>query len=122
MAFPILVKRVYDPADTGDGYRVLVDRLWPRGIRREDLPLDIWAKAVTPSQDLRRALHAGELPFEAFSRRFEEELAINPDAQRTLAELSERLHQGPLTLITSAKAHPNHVDVLARLIRTERKG
>ena len=53
----IQCKRVYDPAEQSDGYRVLVDRLWPRGIKKTDLALDEWDKEITPSTELRKAFH-----------------------------------------------------------------
>jgi len=53
----IQCKRVYDPAEKSDGYRVLVDRLWPRGVKKSDLIFNEWNKALTPSSDLRKAFH-----------------------------------------------------------------
>lgn len=62
----IHLKRVYEAAEPSDGVRVLVDRLWPRGIRKADLPYDVWAKEVTPSSELRTLYHRGEMPFAGF--------------------------------------------------------
>ena len=61
----IHLKRVYEAAEPSDGVRVLVDRLWPRGIRKADLPYDVWAKEVTPSSELRTLYHRGEMPASA---------------------------------------------------------
>lgn len=62
----IQCKRVYDPAEKSDGYRVLVDRLWPRGVKKSDLIFNEWNKALTPSSDLRKAFHAELIDFSHF--------------------------------------------------------
>ena len=74
----IPVKRVYDPACEADGFRVLVDRLWPRGVSKERAALDAWAKSIAPSDDLRRFF--GHVPerYPEFARRYRAELAANP--------------------------------------------
>ena len=63
----IQCKRVYDPAEQSDGYRVLVDRLWPRGIKKTDLALDEWDKEITPSTELRKAFHGEVVDFAPFA-------------------------------------------------------
>ncbi len=65
----IQCKRVYEQAAPEDGYRVLVDRLWPRGVKKADLVHDEWCKALTPSDGLRKAFHSETIDFAAFSRR-----------------------------------------------------
>ncbi|MGP0800894.1 DUF488 domain-containing protein, partial [Escherichia coli] len=62
----IQCKRVYDPAEQSDGYRVRVDRLWPRGIKKTDLALDEWDKEITPSTERRKALHGEVVDFATF--------------------------------------------------------
>ena len=71
----IQCKRVYDPAEKSDGYRVLVDRLWPRGVKKSDLIFNEWNKALTPSSDLRKAFHAELIDFSHFSEQYRAELA-----------------------------------------------
>ena len=66
----IQCKRVYDPAEKNDGYRVLVDRLWPRGVKKTDLIFNEWNKALTPSSDLRKAFHAELIDFTHFSEQY----------------------------------------------------
>ena len=63
----IQCKRVYDPAEQSDGYRVLVDRLWPRGIKKTDLALDEWDKEITPSTELRKAFHGEVVDLQPFA-------------------------------------------------------
>ena len=69
------LKRVYDEPDAGDGFRVLVDRLWPRGLTKERVALDLWAKEVAPSTELRKAFHQGGMPWDDFAVAYRAELA-----------------------------------------------
>ena len=85
----IHLKRVYEAAEPGDGVRVLVDRLWPRGIRKADLPYDVWAKEVTPSSELRTLYHRGEMPFAGFREGYAEEL----EASEGAAAFAERCRE-----------------------------
>lgn len=71
------VKRIYDPVDTEDGYRVLVDRLWPRGVTKERAALDEWAKDLAPSTELRQWFHHDPARFEEFAERYKKELQKN---------------------------------------------
>ncbi|PBD67043.1 MarR family transcriptional regulator [Klebsiella pneumoniae] len=82
----IQCKRVYDPQESSDGYRVLVDRLWPRGIKKEALACDEWCKELTPSAELRKAFHGEAIDFAHFSQRYRQEL----DAHR--AKNTEQNH------------------------------
>ncbi|MHB7213911.1 DUF488 domain-containing protein, partial [Klebsiella pneumoniae] len=70
----IQCKRVYDPQESSDGYRVLVDRLWPRGIKKEALACDEWCKELTPSAELRKDFHGEAIDFAHFSQRYRQEL------------------------------------------------
>lgn len=114
----IRIKRVYEPAEPADGYRVLVDRLWPRGVSKDEARLDLWEKSAAPSAELRRDWHAdprGHDPehFAAFADHYRAELAEPPasDAVDRLARLT-REHD-PLTLLYGAKdEHTNHAVVL----------
>ncbi|MQY19785.1 hypothetical protein NRB20_28800 [Nocardia sp. RB20] len=107
------VKRVYDTPDPDDGRRVLVDRLWPRGISKQRAHIDEWLKDVTPSTDLRRWFHADPQHRGAeFASRYRSEL--EDDAHRQgLEQLRELRASGPVTLVTAVKdlAH-SHIPVL----------
>ncbi|MEU2198985.1 DUF488 domain-containing protein [Isoptericola sp. NPDC019482] len=96
----ITVKRVYDDPSPDDGARVLVDRLWPRGISKERAHLDRWCKEVAPSSDLRHWFHHDPERFEEFERRYRAELADNPEVAG-LAELGAGDRH--LTLLYSAR-------------------
>ncbi|MFJ3670998.1 DUF488 domain-containing protein [Streptomyces sp. NPDC090106] len=112
----VRVRRVYEPSEPGDGVRVLVDRLWPRGLSKEAAGVDEWPKAMTPSTELRRWYHAGEGSYDEFARRYEAELAA-PEAAELLGRVRELAAAGPVTLLTAAKApEESHAAVLARLL------
>jgi uncharacterized protein YeaO (DUF488 family) len=95
----IRIKRTYDPPARGDGRRVLVERLWPRGMKKEALALDEWRKEVAPSTELRKWFGHRVDRWPEFQRRYEEELDANPGAWEPLANLSRR---GTVTLLYSA--------------------
>lgn len=80
----ILTKRVYDPPEASDGYRVLVDRLWPRGLSKQKADVDLWAKDVAPSAQLRTAFHHDGMPFADFVKAYQAELKANAAAVTTL--------------------------------------
>ena len=95
----IRVKRTYDPPARGDGWRVLVERLWPRGMKKEALAADAWLKEVAPSTELRKWFNHRPERWEEFQRRYWAELKDNPDGWRPIAEAGRR---GTVTLLYSA--------------------
>lgn len=98
----VRVRRVYGPPEPADGSRVLVDRLWPRGLSKQRAELDEWAKQVAPSPELRKWYgHRPEL-FEEFTRRYIAELA-EPEPAEALAHLRALAADGTLTLLTATK-------------------
>lgn len=110
------VKRAHEPPAANDGYRVLVDRIWPRGTRKEGLALDAWVKALAPSDDLRRWFGHDAERWGEFVRRYREEL-LAPEAEAILDDLARRASLGPVTLVYAAQdpAH-NHALVLLQAI------
>ena len=106
----VRTKRVRDPPEHDDGYRVLVDRLWPRGVRKQDLVHDEWTKKVAPSGALRRWFGHDPDRFESFADRYRDELADNEEFERLADIAAER----PVTLLYAAKDREhNHAVVLA---------
>lgn len=97
----LIVKRIYDPRQPGDGHRILVDRLWPRGISREKAALSDWAKELTPSPGLRQDYHQGRLPFALFAAAYQMELEKSQEAQAKKQEVQALLKKGPVTLLTA---------------------
>ncbi|MEV0909770.1 DUF488 domain-containing protein [Streptomyces hokutonensis] len=112
----VRVRRVYDSPEPEDGVRVLVDRLWPRGLSKDAARVDEWPKALTPSTELRRWYHAGEGSYDEFAGRYEAELA-EPEAAQLLHTLRNLVRMGPVTLLTAVKSpQESHAAVLARLL------
>ncbi|HEY8742591.1 MAG TPA: DUF488 family protein [Chloroflexota bacterium] len=95
-------KRVYDAPEVDDGYRVLVERLWPRGLRKAALPLDAWEREIAPTTELRRWYGHEPDKWAEFQTRYERELH-EPEAQVILDALVERAHRGKVTLLYSAR-------------------
>jgi uncharacterized protein YeaO (DUF488 family) len=115
----VRLKRAYEPPAASDGYRVLVDRLWPRGVRREEARLDEWARELAPSAELRRWFGHDPERFEEFRRRYTEELA---GQEEKLRELRRRAREGALTLVYSARdVEHNDAVVLAEILRRGRR-
>jgi len=98
----VQVKRVYEPASRDDGARILVDRLWPRGMKKQDLAFEEWPKEVAPSPELRKWYGHRPERFEEFRRRYREELASG-DAREPFEELRQRTLSGTVTLLTATR-------------------
>ena len=110
------VRRVYADPEPGDGARVLVDRLWPRGLRKDAAALDEWLRDVAPSDELRRWYGHDPAKFDEFRRRYVAELT-GPEAQRGLGKLRTLAAKGTLTLLTATKDVPHsQATVLAALL------
>src|SRR3954464_4645992 len=111
----VRLKRAYDPATPTDGYRVLVDRLWPRGVSRARARLDAWEKDLAPSPELRQWFGHEPDRFEEFRRRYIEELRHQ---WPRLTALRRRAREGTLTLVYSAHDRDhNDAVVLAEVLR-----
>lgn len=107
----ITVARIYD--DNAGGYRVLLDRLWPRGISKEDADLDLWAKDVAPSDDLRTWFHNGG-DYSEFSKRYRAELKDNEEFDDFAATLAE---QKNIVLLTASKdPERSHLSVMKQML------
>ena len=110
----VRLKRIYDPAEPGDGYRVLIDRLWPRGVSRERAQLDEWARELAPSDELRRWFDHIPERFAEFRARYRDELCR--EAER-LESLRLRAAKTPVTLLYGARDRThNDAVVLAELL------
>ncbi len=104
----INVKRAYEAPDTDDGTRILVDRLWPRGLRKTDAAIDRWIKGIAPSTDLRKWFGHDPARWPEFRQRYVEEIERHPEQ---LDELRTRARTGRITLVFAAhdEAHNNAV-------------
>ena len=113
----VRLKRAYEPALDSDGYRVLIDRLWPRGVSREEARLDEWARELAPSGELRRWFGHDPARFEDFRGRYAEELAPQ---ETKLNDLRRRARDGTLTLVYGAKdTEHNDAVVLAEILQQD---
>jgi uncharacterized protein YeaO (DUF488 family) len=116
----VRVRRVYDPPVPADGHRVLVDRLWPRGLSKSAPALDEWVKAVAPSDELRRWYGHEPSKFPAFQERYQAELQA-PERADALAHLRHLAGSGPLTLLTATRdVEHSQAAVLAARLRGAR--
>ncbi|MEU6962437.1 DUF488 domain-containing protein [Streptomyces chrestomyceticus] len=109
-------RRVYEAPEAGDGVRVLVDRLWPRGVAKDAARLDEWCKDVAPSKELRTWYGHRAERYEEFAERYRAELAVSPAAE-ALGRLRDYAAAGPLTLLTATKdVELSHVAVLVEVL------
>ena len=99
---PFKTKRVYEPAAEGDGFRVLVDRLWPRGLSKDKAQIDLWLKDVSPSDDLRRRFHGEPSKWREFVVAYAKELKEQSPAS-AVATLREYAHRQTVTLLYAAR-------------------
>ncbi|AGZ52803.1 DUF488 domain-containing protein [Mycobacterium kansasii] len=111
----IRVTRIYEEPGPDDGQRILVDGIWPRGIRKDDPRVGIWRKDVAPSKELREWYHHRRERFDEFEARYEAELSGSP----ALAELRKLAASGPITLVTATREiDGSHAAVLAKLLKS----
>lgn len=112
----VATKRAYDPAAPSDGYRVLIDRLWPRGVSKVKAHLDAWEKDVAPSSELREWYEHDPAKWPEFQKRYREELKA-PAAKAVLDALVRRAKRGRVTLVYSSRAADiSDVAVLEKLL------
>ena len=113
---PLKIKRVYEPAEKSDGTRILIDRLWPRGVKKT--AIDLWLKDVAPSDALRKWFHHEERKWADFRSRYHKELKANKDA---VAELRAAVKGKTATLLYGAKDEThNQAVVLAEFLKRRR--
>ncbi|HXE96119.1 MAG TPA: DUF488 family protein [Dongiaceae bacterium] len=115
----IQIKRVYEPPDSHDGRRFLVERLWPRGMKKENLAMEGWLKDVAPSAALRQWFGHDPAKWEIFRQRYSAELENNPAA---LAPLLDAARQGTVTLLYSAHDREHNSALLLKSFLDERLG
>jgi uncharacterized protein YeaO (DUF488 family) len=114
-AHSIQIKRIYDPPSDEDGFRVLVDRVWPRGMKKEAAALGLWAKELGPSTELRKWFNHVPSRFDEFEARYRKELADKADL---IASIFEQADGQPITLLYSARDHEhNQAVVLQKVLR-----
>lgn len=113
----VQVRRVYDPPEAGEGARVLVDRLWPRGLSKQRAHLDEWCKSVAPSNELRKWYNHDPDRYKEFARRYRAELK-DPERAEAMADLRDLASRGPVSLLTASKRSDiSEATVLADLLK-----
>jgi uncharacterized protein YeaO (DUF488 family) len=111
----VRAKRVYDPAEPNDGYRVLIDHVWPRGVSRQRAKLDEWARELAPTGELRRWFDHLPERFDEFRSRYRDELK---DEREHIEDLRHRARKEPVTIVYAARDREhNNAVVLAELVR-----
>ena len=110
----IRIKRVYEPLEKSDGYRILVDRLWPRGIKKEDAHVDIWMKEIAPSTPLRKWFHSHLGHWTQFVKKYQEELHDSPALEEFALLLKK--HQTVTLLYAAKDEEHNHAIVLEQYV------
>lgn len=115
----VAIKRVYEPAEPGDGTRILIDRLWPRGLSKERAAVDRWEKELAPSDELRRDFDHRPERFDDFRARYLEELAARWDRVEAIAAEAK---DGPVTIVYGAREERyNNAVVLAEAVDRVRR-
>lgn len=120
ISFVIKLKRIYEAPQNSDGYRVLVDRLWPRGISKEDAGVALWLKEIAPSTALRKWFGHDPKRWPEFQKRYQQELRERPELTSRIEEL-EREH-GVVTLVFSARDEERNQAVVLRDFLAKRSG
>ncbi|KAA3648026.1 MAG: DUF488 domain-containing protein [Chloroflexi bacterium] len=114
---PVKIKRVYEKASPGDGYRVLIDRLWPRGVKKEEANIDVWQKELAPSHELRKWFQHDPVKWEEFKERYYVELEMQT---QLVEELRSQAETETVTIVYAAKdeEHSN-AQALKELLENE---
>jgi uncharacterized protein YeaO (DUF488 family) len=120
--FMLVIKRIYDNPSTADGFRILVDRLWPRGISKERAQLYKWAKEIAPSTDLRIEFGHMADRFDWFTSAYTNELDKNPDTENFISEIKTLLSKDNVTFLYGARdPKVNHAIVLEKYVEKKLK-
>lgn len=122
MAHDIRIKRAYVEPARGDGYRILVDRIWPRGVKKEALEADLWQKEVAPSDAVRKEFNHEDEKYPAFRKAYRAEIRANPVAKELLATVEEQLKDRNVTLVYGAKNEKHNQAVVLQEWLKEKLG
>lgn len=114
MATKVNFKRAYEEPSAQDGFRILIDRLWPRGLTKEKAAIDLWLKDIAPSTELRKWFNHDPEKWKDFQKKYRSEIKTNPEC---LGQIKDKMKEGKVTLVYSAKdeAH-NDAVVLAEFL------
>ena len=115
-------KRIYEkPGDT-DGFRIFVDRLWARGVKKDEAKIDYWAKNITPTTEIRQDYHKGKIDFETFSKKYLSELKENPEFDEFVGIVREKLEDENVTILFASKnPELSHIPTLRKYLEEKLK-
>jgi|SRR5690625_252979 len=115
----VKLKRIYEKQERTDGLRILVDRLWPRGISKEQAQIDFWLKEIGPTNELRKKFKRGEINYELFDEKYQKELASGKqhEALLFLIELIEKTTRNVTLLYASRNKDQNNAQIIKKLIK-----
>lgn len=114
------IKRIYEQASPDDGYRILVDRLWPRGVSKEKADLDRWEKEIAPSKDLREEYHHQKITYDQFKEAYSREIEANPAFKDFAALVKDKLVSGNVTLLYGSRdEQDNNAEVLELMLKKQ---
>ena len=120
-SYRLNMKRVYEKAEKEDGYRILVDRMWPRGVSKEKASIDDWVKEITPTTAIRKEFNHQPQKFEWFKKVYLAELESNPDTESFVKQVFEQLKRTPVTFVYAAKDEQfNHVVILMEFAQNQK--
>lgn len=105
----IKIKRIYDPSEKEDGYRILIDRLWPRGLTKEKAKIDLWLKEIAPSNDLRKWFAHDPEKWEEFKNKYKEELKTKQELLHKIKQLEKEKKTVTMLYSAKEKEHNNAV-------------
>ena len=110
-------KRVYEPVSEDDGFRILIDRLWPRGEKKETAKIHYWAKEITPTKELRESYHKSVIDYRTFSEKYEKELEENTEFKVFIQLIGKELKKGNVTMVSAVKEpETSHIPVLRKFM------
>ena len=116
------IKRIYEKPSDADGFRILVDRLWPRGVSKKDAKVDLWLKEIAPGDDLRKWFSHDPEKWDEFRRRYFKELDAVTDREGVLGVIAEHARKGTVTLLYAAKDEDhNNAVALMEYLHTKHK-
>jgi uncharacterized protein YeaO (DUF488 family) len=112
----IKTKRIYEPTASDDGFRILVDRLWPRGLSKENAKIDLWLKGIAPSNDLRKWFHHNREKWKEFQIKYQKELEVNKEFVNKIKQIEKEKRIVTLLYSSTDKEHNNAI-VLSALLK-----
>ena len=120
--YRLSMKRAYEKVEKEDGYRILVDRIWPRGVSKEKASIDDWAKEITPTTAIRKEFNHQPQNFEWFKQVYLAELESNPHTEKFVKQVIGQLEYTPVTFVYAAKDEQfNHVVILMAFVQNQKK-